>query len=323
MPARGEKAAARGEPARVREVEEVHPGHDARRPRGVADRAVAVEGRLVEAALARARRGSTRRRAGSGATPRRGDEREVRLGALQKPLPGFGGTRPARAASTQSFGHVAALGLERRRRDAPGEVRREAHGLRRQQPRPARALVAGHGGEGYLPSVRVVLYTGKGGVGKTTTAAATAACAAARGRARPRALRRPGPQPRRRARRASRARAAGAGAGRAALRPRRRRDRRARRDGAPLGRGARLAGGGLPLPGHRGGGGGGAGAAPRRRGARGAPRGRGAGAERRLTTSSSSTARRRARRCGSSRSRSSRAAPSACCSACSRRSRRW
>jgi len=32
------------------------------------------------------------------------------------------------------------------------------------------------------PRVRVVLYTGKGGVGKTTTAAATAACAAARGR---------------------------------------------------------------------------------------------------------------------------------------------
>ena len=30
--------------------------------------------------------------------------------------------------------------------------------------------------------MRVVLYTGKGGVGKTTTAAATAACAAERGR---------------------------------------------------------------------------------------------------------------------------------------------
>jgi len=33
----------------------------------------------------------------------------------------------------------------------------------------------------YRACVRVVLYTGKGGVGKTTTAAATAACAAARG----------------------------------------------------------------------------------------------------------------------------------------------
>ncbi|MBW2401418.1 MAG: AAA family ATPase, partial [Deltaproteobacteria bacterium] len=30
--------------------------------------------------------------------------------------------------------------------------------------------------------MRLILYTGKGGVGKTTTAAATAACAAARGR---------------------------------------------------------------------------------------------------------------------------------------------
>ena len=34
----------------------------------------------------------------------------------------------------------------------------------------------------YRPSVRLVLYTGKGGVGKTTTAAATAVTAAARGR---------------------------------------------------------------------------------------------------------------------------------------------
>ncbi|MBW2666528.1 MAG: AAA family ATPase, partial [Deltaproteobacteria bacterium] len=30
--------------------------------------------------------------------------------------------------------------------------------------------------------MRLILYTGKGGVGKTTTAAATAVCAAARGR---------------------------------------------------------------------------------------------------------------------------------------------
>ena len=69
--------------------------------------------------------------------------------------------------------------------------------------RPARPLGLSGGERRILAAVapRTILYTGKGGVGKTSVAAATARRLRGRGAAHPARLDRPGPQPRRRPRR--------------------------------------------------------------------------------------------------------------------------
>ena len=156
--------------------------------------------------------------------------------------------------------------------------------------------------DGALMAPRTILYTGKGGVGKTSVAAATARRCAAAGHAHDRDLDRPGAQPVRLARDRARRRAdavrhaalgpGGAGPG---------------RDGAPLGGGAGLARRAARRPRRR----------PdlRRRADRAARDGRallaasdqGAPRVRATTTRSSSTARRPARRSGSCPSPTSRA----------------
>ncbi len=125
-----EKTAARGEPARVREVEEVHPGRHTRGARGVADRAVAVERRLVEtAALGLDATPLDREPVVAEAEAR--DELQVRFGALPEAVAGIRRHATGARGVHPVVRDVAALGLERRGRDAPRELRPETHGFAR------------------------------------------------------------------------------------------------------------------------------------------------------------------------------------------------
>ena len=130
-----QKTTAIGEPARMGEMEEIHPRRDAGCRRCIADPPIPIERGRIESPALRLDTAPFHRQPVV-SKPEGADLGEVLLRALPEAVAGIRRRAALRGGLDPVVRNVSALRLERRGRDAPEEVRRQGHDRARKERAP-------------------------------------------------------------------------------------------------------------------------------------------------------------------------------------------